>query len=72
MPSRRRIGRATGGPLFTHRGAKNCPLSFNRSRAFAHLIAEQRFDAQCRRALARPLGDKLKALDALLEVFSAG
>jgi len=61
------------GETGTHEsGAKNCPLSFNRSRAFAHLIAEQRFDAQCRRALARPLGDKLKALDALLEVFSAG
>ena len=61
------------GEIGTHEsGAKNCPLAFNESRAFAHLVDEQRFDAQCRRKLAGPLGDKLKALDALLTAFSAG
>jgi hypothetical protein len=61
------------GETGTHdSGARNCPLAFNERRAFAHLVAAQRFDAKCRRTLAGRLGDKLKALDALLEVFSAG
>ena len=59
------------GDLGTHeRGARNCPLSFNQSRDFAHIVGEQRFDAQCRRQLKARLGRKLAGLDALLEVFS--
>jgi hypothetical protein len=59
------------GETGTHAsGAKNCPLAFNQDRDFAHLIGEQRFDAQCRRRLKGALGDKLVALDALLGVFA--
>jgi hypothetical protein len=57
------------GEVGTHEsGARNCPLSFNRKRDFAHLVGEQRFDAPCRRKLKGTLGGKLKALEALLEV----
>jgi hypothetical protein len=60
------------GEIGTHeRGAKNCPLAFNQSRDFAHLVGEQRFDPQCRRKLKGLLGSKLQALDALLKVFAA-
>ena len=59
------------GETGTHTsGSKNCPLAFNRNRTFEHLVAAQRFDTQCRRKLARSLGPKLKALDALLHVFA--
>jgi hypothetical protein len=60
------------GEMGTHdRGARNCPLAFNESRDFAHLIAEQRFDAQCRRSLKGRLGRQLKALEGMLEAFAA-
>jgi hypothetical protein len=61
------------GETGTHQtGARDCPLSFNRSRSFAHVIGRQRFDARCRRRLEKALGRKLKALDALLRAFTGG
>ena len=60
------------GDLDTHaRGAKDCPLAFNRSRDYKHLMGPQKFDANCRRKLSKALGAKLGALEALLRVFSA-
>ena len=59
------------GDLDTHsRGAKDCPLAFNQSRDYKHIVGPQRFDASCRRKLSRALGPKLGALEALLRVFS--
>ena len=55
------------GNLDTHeRGAKDCPLAFNQSRDYKHVVGPQKFDAGCRRKLKQPLGAKLAALDALL------
>ena len=45
-------------------------MSFNQRRDFTHLVGAQKFDAGCRRRLARKLGGKLKALEDLLEVFA--
>jgi hypothetical protein len=58
------------GDTDTHeRGAKNCPLHFNQDRDFKHLVAPQRFDAQCRHKLRPSLGGKLPALESLLTAF---
>ena len=57
------------GDLDTHSGgAKDCPLAFNQSRDFKHVVGPQKFDAACRRKLRQALGAKLGALEALLAV----
>jgi CHAT domain len=57
--------------LGTHeRGAKDCPLAFNRDRSFKHLVGPQRFDQRCRKRLKRELGARFSALDALLRLFT--
>jgi hypothetical protein len=59
------------GNLGTHStGAKDCPLSFNETREFKHLVGTQTFDAKCRQKLKGPLGAKLAALEALLRAFA--
>jgi hypothetical protein len=59
------------GDLNTHeRGPKDCPLAFNQSRDYKHLVGQQKFDASCRRKLIKALGAKLGALEELLGVFS--
>lgn len=61
------------GQLEAHeRGAKDCPLAYNRKRELAHIVGPQRFDASCRKKLARHLSpQETTALDALLGVFRA-
>jgi hypothetical protein len=61
------------GDVGTHeRGPKDCPLAFNQSRDYKHLVGPQKFDAVCQRRLGRKLGGRLRALDALLKVFVSG
>ena len=50
-------------------GAKDCPMWFNEARSFKHLVAPQKFEAGCKRRLARKAASKLPALEALLAVF---
>jgi hypothetical protein len=58
------------GELDSHRrGARDCPLAYNQSRDIEHLTGRQKFDAGCRRKLARKIGKQLPALEALLNVF---
>ncbi len=58
------------GDTDTHeRGAKDCPMRFNKERDFDSMVAPQRFDAQCRRKLRAAIGGKLTALESLLETF---
>lgn len=58
------------GEFDTHaRGAKDCPLAYNETRDVQHLAAVQKFDAKCRRKVARKLPKELPALEALLKVF---
>jgi CHAT domain len=60
------------GDVATHaRGAKDCPLAFNEKREFKYVAGPLTFDAGCRRQLARTLGGKLDALEALLRVFAS-
>ncbi len=60
------------GDLGSHqRGAKDCPMSFNESRIFTHLIGQQKFDASCRKKLKPKLDAKFDALEALLNTFPA-
>jgi hypothetical protein len=59
------------GGIGTHtRRPENCPLSFNQSLDLAVATGEQRFDPACRRKLKDAVGNKLGALDAMLEVFT--
>lgn len=59
------------GELGSHeRGAKDCPMDFNRGRSFSRLTGVQRFDAQCRKSLKRSMAKELPALDALLKMFA--
>jgi hypothetical protein len=59
------------GNTGTHsRAPSDCPLAFNRTRAFKHLVGPQKFDATCRKQLKKPLGAKLAALEALLKTFT--
>jgi hypothetical protein len=60
-----------GGIAAHARGANDCPLAITRSRDAGSPAARPRFDATCRRKLASRLGGKMKALDALLDVFAA-
>jgi hypothetical protein len=58
------------GGLESHKRApKNCPLAYNEARDVAHLSGRQKFDAACRRQLAKTIAQQLPALDALLAVF---
>lgn len=58
------------GDLDSHqRGARDCPMAFNESRDFKHLIGQQKFDASCRKKLKPKLGSKFGALEALLKTF---
>lgn len=58
------------GNVDTHsRPPKDCPLAFNQDRSFKHLVGPQKFDAKCRKQLKKALGDKLGALEALLNTF---
>jgi hypothetical protein len=58
------------GDLGTHvRKPENCPMWFNKRRDLKQIIGRQRFDAQCRKQLSKAIGEKLKALEALLGVF---
>jgi hypothetical protein len=51
----------------THdRGAKDCPLYFNKARELSHLVGRQKFDRSCRGKLKHQLKGELPALDALL------
>lgn len=60
------------GNVDTHsKGAKDCPLAFNQDRDFRYVAGSLKFDASCRRRLAKLLGNKLPALEALLGAFSA-
>lgn len=59
------------GNVDTHAsGSKDCPLAFNQTRDFKHLVGQQKFDARCRQKLKGRLGAKLEALDALLKAFA--
>jgi hypothetical protein len=59
------------GDMDSHsRPPADCPMAFNESRDFAHLVGPQRFDARCRARLRPKLGRKLEALDALLQAFA--
>jgi hypothetical protein len=58
------------GNLDTHsRAPKDCPLAFNQTRDFTHVVGPQKFDATCKRQLRGTLGAKLPALEALLKTF---
>ncbi len=57
------------GGLEPHqRGGKDCPMAFNKTRNFKHLIGPRNFDASCRTKLKK-LGAKFGALEALLKTF---
>lgn len=58
-----------GGTDSHERGARDCPLYFNRERDFTHLVSPQRFDARCRRTLRAAMGDRFAALESLLKAF---
>ncbi len=58
------------GELDTHdRGAKDCPLAYNKNRNPAHLISPQKFDKSCRAKLKKKIPRELPALEALLKLF---
>jgi hypothetical protein len=58
------------GDIGSHaRGPKNCPMSFDESRDFKHLVGQNKFDASCRKKLKPRLGSKFGALEALLKTF---
>jgi hypothetical protein len=61
------------GRTGTHRtGATTCPLYFKEANAVEHMAGAQKFDATCRRRLAKAIKSKLPALEALLTAFTAG
>jgi hypothetical protein len=51
------------------RGAKDCPLAFNKDRTIEHITGVQKFDAGCRRKLVKTLPTELPALEELLKTF---
>lgn len=54
----------------THGGPhRQCPLFFDPSRPYDHLVRRQKFDPKCRRLLRKNAPDDLPALEKLLEVF---
>ena len=60
------------GGVHTHdRGPKSCPLFTNDNREVQYIVAPQKFDAQCRRAVSRSMRQQLPALEALLNVFQS-
>ena len=57
------------GESASHGGqSKNCPMWFNKSRDYKHLVSPQRFDASCRKKLKVKAGQKFDALEALLKI----
>jgi hypothetical protein len=57
------------GELGTHqRGARDCPLFSNDDIDVTRIIAQQKFDAACRKKLNRKIRGQLPALDALLKI----
>jgi hypothetical protein len=58
------------GDLDSHlRGAKDCPLYFNRERDVRYIAGVLKFDAGCRKRVRTKLGKELPALESLLSVF---
>lgn len=59
------------GELDSHeRGAKDCPMAFNKTRDFTQVVGRQKFDAACRKKLKPKLGAKFDALESLLNTFT--
>lgn len=55
----------------THeRGAKDCPLYFNKERDLKYFTAKQKFDRSCRNKVIRRMPGKLAALDVPSGVFT--
>ncbi|MGD9850432.1 MAG: CHAT domain-containing protein [Nitrospirales bacterium] len=53
------------------RGAKDCPMWFNQSRDYAHLMGFQKFDPRCRTKLKKVIPKELPALEVLLRAFQS-
>lgn len=51
------------------RGAKDCPLAYNKKRDLACITGSQKFDRTCRNKLQKKLPRELPALEALLKTF---
>jgi hypothetical protein len=58
------------GELDPHeRGRKDCPLTSNRAPRADQLVSRMKFDAKCRKQLAKTMGKELKDLEALMKAF---
>ena len=51
------------------KGDRACPMWENRPRDLEHITGPQRFDATCRRRIAKDHARELEAFDALLSAF---
>jgi hypothetical protein len=58
------------GDIDSHERSRSCPMWFNQNRDFKHLVAQQEFDATCRKKLKPQLGAKFDALESLLRAFA--
>jgi hypothetical protein len=58
------------GDIDSHERSRSCPMWFNQNRDFKHLVAQQEFDATCRKKLKSQLGTKFDALESLLKTFA--
>ena len=59
------------GDMSSHeKGAKSCPMAFNRERDLDHLTSVQKFDVACRNKMKKVMAQELPALEALLKSFS--
>jgi hypothetical protein len=51
------------------RGAKDCPMWFNRSRDYPHFVGLQKFDRNCRVKLKKDIPKELTAVEPLSKTF---